>query len=168
MGNDPVMARLAHVKRVWEGNFAVQSATGTYGYNPVPGNPDGVKPVTAAVYEALRVMYWLFLTLDLEAFNAAREAAGHKPMGRVAAVIEEAPDHLPGMLDVLGPNGYPVEITPGVYRFAVMFFAKSLEATANKAQPDRRPARSNPITLRKKPAKPSVARNKQVPATAAS
>ena len=167
MGNDPAMARLAHVKRVWEGNFTVQSATGTYGYNPVPGNPDGVKPVTAAVYEALRVMYWLFLTLDLEAFNAAREAAGHKPMGRVAAVIEESPEHLPGTLDELGPNGYPVEITAGTYRFAAMFFAKSIRATANKAQPVQRPARSNPITLTK-PAKLYVVRNKHVPAMAVS
>ena len=165
MSIDPAMARLAHVKRVWEGNFAVQSATGTYGYNPVPGNPDGVKPVTAAVYEALRVMYWQFLVFDLEAHNAARAARGLKPMGRVAAVIEEAPDHLPGMLDVLGPNGYPVEITPGVYRFAAMFFAKSLKATANKGQPVQRPERSNPLTLNKK-AKLYVVRDKHAPAMA--
>ena len=135
MSIDPAMARLAHVKRVWEGNFAVQSATGTYGYNPVPGNPDGVKPVTAAVYEALRVMYWQFLVFDLEAHNAARAARGLKPMGRVAAVIEEAPDHLPGMLDVLGPNGYPVEITPGVYRFAAMFFGPMAPPVAGGVSP---------------------------------
>ena len=132
MGIDPVMARLAHAKRVWDGDFYVVSKTGRYGYNPVPGNTDGVKPVTAAVYEALRVMYWLFITMDLTAFNAAREATGHKPMGRVAAVIEEAPEYLPGMVDEIGPNGYPVEITAGAYRFATMFFAKSLQATANK------------------------------------
>ena len=167
MSIDPAMARLAHVKRVWEGNFAVQSATGTYGYNPVPGNPDGVKPVTAAVYEALRVMYWQFLVFDLEAHNAARAARGLKPMGRVAAVIEEAPEHLPGMLNEQGPNGYPLEITPGVYRFAAMFFARSLAATANKERPRRRPARSNPSTLRK-PAKLYVVRDKHVPARAAS
>ena len=167
MGNDPAMARLAHVKRVWGGNFAVQSATGKYGYNPVPGNPDGVKPVTAAVYEALRVMYWLFLTLDLEAFNATRQAVGHKPMGRVAAVIEESPEHLPSTLDELGPNGYPLEITPGVYRFAAMFFAKSIRATANKERPRRRPARSNPSAL-SKPAKLYVVRDKHVPARAVS
>ena len=165
MSIDPAMARLAHVKRVWEGNFAVQSATGTYGYNPVPGNPDGVKPVTAAVYEALRVMYWQFLVFDLEAHNAARAARGLKPMGRVAAVIEESPEHLPSTLDELGPNGYPVEITAGTYRFAAMFFAKSIRATANKAQPVQRPARSNAITLTK-PAKLYVVRNKHVPTMA--
>ena len=165
MSIDPVLARLAHVKRVWEGDFALTSATGTYGYNPMPGNAAGVKPVSSAVYEALRVMYWLFLTLDLEAFNATRQAAGHKPMGRVAAVIEEAPEHLPSMLDELGPNGYPVELTAGTYRFAAMFFAKSLKATANKGQPVQRPERSNPLTLNKK-AKLYVVRDKHVPAMA--
>ena len=100
---------------------------GKVAYNPEPGNEEGVKAVTSPIFEVLRVMYWLYATLDLDEHNAVRVAEGKKPHTLVAAVLSVAPDYAPTMVDRYdGSTGYPIDVTPGKYRFAERFFAQSL------------------------------------------
>lgn len=152
---DPMMARFAHVQRAQQ-TFVYTLKNGSkVGYNPEPGGE--VKAVNTPAYAALKVMYQLFVQMDLDEFNAKRAEAGQAPLRRIEAVIDEAPLHMPTYVDEIGPNGYPLEITANVFQFAARFFRASIKASSNGGRGPR-PARKltdTPIIVTK-PAEPAL------------
>lgn len=151
---DPMLARFAHVQRAQATFVYSLRDGGKVAYNPEPGGE--VKAVNAPTYAALKVLYELFVSLDLDVYNAERDKNGQQPLRRIEAVIDEAPLHMPAYLDEIGPNGYPLEVTVGAFQFACRFFRASIKAASNGGRgprPKGKPLTDTPITA-SKPAEP--------------
>lgn len=130
MASDPTYARYLQTLTA-QNEFVLNAKTGSYGFNPKPGNPEGVKPVTERVYYALRALYGLYITLDLREY---RKLAGNESLTLTGAVVEEA---VPALMGVTLPDGTALELSEGEYRFVESFFTASIRFSANRSNGSR-------------------------------
>lgn len=161
---DPMLARFAHVQRAQQTFVFALKNGGKAAYNPEPGGE--VKAVNAPTYAALKVLYELFVQMDLDEFNARRAEAGQAPLRRIEAVIDEARLHMPTYLSELGLMGYPLEVTPSAFQFAARFFRASIKATSNGGRgprPERKLTDTPIIVTKPAEPKPTVAGSRRRP-----
>ena len=111
---------------------AKQRFSGRFGLNPEPGSDK--KRVNRTSFF---VILWFF-----EVYMYADEASIPAGMDRIEALDELAPEFIMKMEPTLGvgPTGYPIEVTTGVYRFSLMFARRTLRAAERSARQNKRKA----------------------------